>query len=362
MIDIGKHQTDKNFDIGKLYAPMGVVVVAMVVTVLVTQLCGFNSLQALLAMLIGAFSPARWSETLLRTTPLIFTGLAVAIPYQCGLFNIGAEGQLLMGGLVAALIGSTTSGIPKILHLPLALMGSIAAGGLFGVLPAILKQKLGAHEIITSMMLNYVALLFTSYLVNYPLKAEGVLPQTVVVNASSELTRITSSSQLSTSLLIAILLVVIMNVLLWNTPTGYEIRAVGHNPTACRMKGINVTQTVVVSMAIGGALAGIGGGGEVLGTYRRFIQAFSPGYGYDGIAVALLGRTHPIGVLLSALLLGALRSGGTYMEQSAGVPADFVSIIQGVIILVAAAQGVIALQRDQRRTFSKDDDIARGEW
>ena len=212
---------------------------------------------------------------------------------------------------------------------------------LWGFIPAILKAKLGAHEVITTMMLSYVAFYVTGYMVNYPYKAPGWVAQTVMIAPSAELPRILQPTQLSASIFIAFILAGLTHYTLQKTAFGYEVRATGLNPTAAENGGINIERGMILAMVISGAMAGLGGSGEVMGVHRRFIEGFSPGYGWDGLAVALVGGLHPVGVLLAAVLFGALRSGGMVMTRVTGVPLDIVFILQALVILFVASPMLI---------------------
>jgi len=293
-------------------------------------------------MLIGAFGDiTSIGLTFSKATPIIFTALAFLFAFKSGLFNIGAEGQLIIGGFAAALVGISFNDLPSFIHVPLALLVAALVGGLWGLIPAVLKVWLGAHEVITTMMLSYVALYFTSYLVNYPFKAPGWVPQTIPVSPSAELPRLLQASQVSAAIILALLLIVLTWYIFQKTSFGYEIRAIGLNSSVAENAGINVKRGMILALIISGAMAGLGGAGEILGVHRRFIDGFSPGYGWDGLAVALVGGLHPVGVLLAAVLFGALRSGGMTMSRTVGVPLDIIFLIQALVILYVAAPGLI---------------------
>jgi len=318
------------------------ILLAFVVGAVVLQLTGHSPLEAYKAMLMGAFGDMfGLGQTFTQATPIIFTALAFLFAFKCGLFNIGAEGQLLVGGFAAALVGISFHGLPAFIHIPLALLAGALAGGLWGFIPAILKAKLGAHEVITTMMLSYVAFYVTGYMVNYPYKAPGWVAQTVSIARSAELPRILQPTQLSASIFLAVVLAALTHYALQKTAFGYEVRATGLNPTAAENGGINIRRDMILAMIISGAMAGLGGSGEVMGVHRRFIEGFSPGYGWDGLAVALVGGLHPAGVLLAAVLFGALRSGGMVMTRVTGVPLDIVFILQALVILFVAAPMLI---------------------
>jgi ABC-type uncharacterized transport system permease subunit len=326
------------------------VIAALLVGAVIVYAAGSSPYEAYKALYEGAFgSTYDFAQTLTRTTPLIFTGLTVAFAFRCGLFNIGGEGQLYIGGMTAAIVGISFTGLPIYIHLPLALGVGALAGGVWSLVPSVLKAKVGAHEVITTIMMNYIGILLCSYLSNYPFKAEGWIAQTDVVEPSAQLPRLVPSTQLSAAIFVALACVGITWYILYKTTLGYEIRAVGLNPTAAEYGGISVKMSIIAAMFISGMLAGLGGAGEVLGLHKRFIFGFSPGYGFDGIAVAVLGRNHPVGVVLGALLFGALRNGGMVMKQMTNVPTDLVVAIQGIVILFVAAPEMFRIFRRIRK-------------
>lgn len=315
---------------------------AFLVGAIVLLATGHSPIDAYAAVLTGAFGDIYGiGQTFAQATPVIFTALAFLFAFKAGLFNIGAEGQLLIGGFTAAVVGISFSGLPIFIHLPLALLAGVAGGAAWGFIPAVLKAKLGAHEVITTMMLSYVALYLTSYMVNYPLKAPGWVPQTVLVAPSAELPRILPPTQLSASFIIAILLTGLTAYVLEKTTIGYEVRAIGLNPSAAENSGINIKKGIILALVISGAIAGLGGAGEVLGLHRRFIDGFSPGYGWDGLAVALIGGLNPWGSILAAIFFGALRSGGMVMNRATGVPYDLIVLLQALVVLFVAAPRLI---------------------
>ena len=315
---------------------------ALLVGALVLLLTGHSPIQAYGALIIGAFGDIRGiGQTLAQATPIVFTALAFLFAFKAGLFNIGAEGQFLIGALAAAVVGISFNGLPSIIHIPLALIVGAVSGGLWALIPALLKTELGAHEVITTMMLSYVALYGTGYLVNDVFKEPGWVAQTPLIASSAELPRILLPTQLSASLFIGLILVALTYYALKKTVLGYEVRAIGLNPLAAENGGINVKKGLIIALVVSGALAGLGGAGEILGVHRRFIDGFSPGYGWDGLAVALIGGLNPIGALLAALLFGVLRSGGMTMNRVTGVPLDIITILQALIILFVAAPVII---------------------
>jgi ABC-type uncharacterized transport system permease subunit len=332
--------------------------IAFLVGAIVLLATGHSPIAAYGAVLTGAFGDLyAVGQTLTQATPIIFTAIAFLFSFKAGLFNIGGEGQLLIGGFLAAFVGISFAGLPIYIHLPLALLAGAAGGALWGFIPAILKAKLDAHEVITTMMLSYVALYVTSYMVNYPFKAPGWVAETVPIAPSAELPRILQPTQLSGSIFLGLIVVALAAYVLQRTTLGYEIRAIGLNSAAARSNGINIQKGMILSLVISGAIAGLGGAGEILGVHHRYIDGFSPGYGWDGLAVALIGGLNPFGTVLAAILVGALRSGGLVMNRVTGVPLDIVYILQAFVVLFAAAPHTI------RYLSSKGVAIARVlEW
>ncbi|MDY7078777.1 MAG: ABC transporter permease [Chloroflexota bacterium] len=290
------------------------------------------------ALFKGAFSSKRYiAETLLSTTPLIFGGLAVALGFRCGLFNMGVEGQIVLGGMMAAYIGYAWE-LPKVVHLPLAILGGAIAGGLWGAIPGYLKARFKIHEVITTIMLNYIVFEVASYMiaVGGPMKADNELPVSPDVLPTAQLTRIWEGTRLSGGIFIALGMAVIVWFFLFKTRLGYKMRAVGFNANAAEYAGIKQGRMMVLAMFFSGALGGVAGAVEVLGVHYKFYAAFSPGYGWDAIAVALLGLLHPIGVVASAFLFGVLRSGSITMQAIAQISKDIVLVLTALIIFFTA--------------------------
>lgn len=306
---------------------------------------GKSPVLAYAALFRGAFgSLYGFTETVLGMTPLVFAGLAVALAFHGGLFNIGVEGQLVLGGLAAGWAGFAITGLPAFMHLPLALACGVLAGAAWGGVAGLLKARRGVHEVISTIMLNYVAFRVTSYLVSPagPLKAEGQLPATPFVLDSARLARFIPPTRFSGGIFIALAAALLVGWVLWRTRLGYRLRAVGQNPSAAEYGGIQPQRHILITMALSGGLAGLAGAVEVLGLHYRFYDAFSPGYGFDAIAIALLGQLHPLGVVAASLLFGALRAGSVQMQQSAGVTRDIIFAISGVIIFFVALRGALA--------------------
>ncbi len=319
------------------------VLLALLVGAVVILWAGRDPLLAYHALWTASFGSWRgFGEALVSITPLIFTGLSVAFCSRTGLFNIGAEGQFIIGQMGAAVAGYVITGMPAVIHVPLALAAGALAGALWAGVPGLLKAKLGAHEVINTIMMNYIALYFTHYLVIGPLKGHSYLPVTKQVLESARLWRFLPPTRANIGFFIALAMAGVVYFILWRTTLGYECRAVGLNQEAARYAGINVERNLVISMMIGGALAGMGGAVQVLGVQHRFYDLFGfTGYGFDGIAVAMLGNNHPLGVIAGASLFGILARGSQNMQSVAQVPQEVVGIVQAAVIIFIAADYII---------------------
>ncbi len=301
----------------------------------VVAAAGSNPVTAFGALFAGAFgSLDGLSEVAVKTCPLLLTGLSVAVAFQAGIWNIGAEGQLLLGALLVAALGPRLAPLPGLLATPLLLLSAALAGGLWAVLAGVLKIWRGVSEVISTIMLNFVATAMVGYLVQGPLmEAGGRYPQTDALPAAFRLLRLAPPSRIHTGVMLAVALALLLAVVVRRTVFGYEIRAVGFNPRAARLAGIAVEWRGLTAFALSGALAGLAGGIEVAGVTYRMYERFSPGYGFTGIAVALLGRLDPLGVLAAGAFFGALDAGSNSMQRSAGISAVLVSVIQATVIL-----------------------------
>jgi len=278
-------------------------------------------------------------ETGVAATPYILAGLAVALSFRGGLFNIGAEGQLYLGALGAVVVGYTVGGLPIWLHLPLALAVGALGGALWGAIPGVLKARLGTHEVINTIMMNYIALKLIDYLVKHGLRdPTASVDRTPAILATAVLPHLFGpSTRLHAGFLVALTAVVFVAWLLDKTTLGFEICTVGTNPAAAQYAGMPVARTLVCTMALSGMLAGLAGAVEILGLYHMLPAAFSTGYGFDAIAVALLARSRPIGVLPAALLWGGLRNGAGLMQVRTGVSIDLINVIQALVLVCLAA-------------------------
>lgn len=346
----------------ELAFPLAAVLAALIIGGLIVALIGdspfavyrllFTSAFGLFDAL-GNFTFDNWGYTLFLATPLIFTGLAVALAFKCGLLNIGAEGQLYVGAFAAAWVGITFPSLPGVALIPLAVLAAMAMGALWGAIPGVLKAQFGSHEVINTIMLNFIAVGLVSYLTQNFYKAAGdPIMETTPIAPQAQLARfstlaapfglnIPSRIPLNISFLIALGAAALVWFFLWRTKWGFQIRAVGSNPLAAEYGGVNVRRQIILAMALSGMLAGMVGINEVLGYRYRYYHDFSPGYGYTGIAVALLGRNHPFGVVLAAILFGALIRGGLFVDIFTDrVSKDLVQVLQAIIILFVSMEAL----------------------
>ncbi|QTL98889.1 ABC transporter permease [Iocasia frigidifontis] len=320
------------------------IVMALIIGAILIHISGHNVWQAYYYLFYGAFGNSyNLAQTLLKTTPLIFTGLAVAIGFQSGLFNIGGEGQLYWGAFVTAIVAIAFSALPGVILIPLSLVSGALAGGLWSIIPGYLKAKTGAHEVITTIMFNYIGILATSFLLKNYFKADGPVDQTRMIPESAGLKELIPYTRLTWAIILGVFIIFIVDYLLKNTSLGFDLQAVGYNPAAAEYAGISAEWILVITMGLSGAIAGLAGSTMVLGVLHRFITNFSPGYGFTGIAVAVLGRNKPWGVLAAALLFGALEAGGMSMQLFAKIPQDLMTIVQGLVILFVAAPAFIQI-------------------
>jgi simple sugar transport system permease protein len=318
---------------------LAAVALALFVGGVLVWLAGVSPLLAFAALIEGAFSS--WdsvSEVGVKSCPLLLTGLAVVAAFRAGVWNIGAEGQLLVGaaGLVFAAKYAAPR-LPEALALPLGLACAALAGSLWAAVPAALKVRRNVNEVIATIMLNFIAASLLSYLVQGPLmEAGGRYPQSDAVPASMLLPRL-APYRLHAGLLLAFVAAIALHVWFFFTRRGFEMRAAGSNPAAAMLAGIPVQRTVFLAFCLSGALAGLAGGVEVAGVTRRIYERFSPGWGFTAIAVGLLARLSPLGAIFSAFFFGALDAGSNSMQRVAGVSAVLVQVIQGCVILFLAA-------------------------
>jgi simple sugar transport system permease protein len=330
--------------------PFLAILTAVVLGGLIIALVGGNPFLAYAGLIQGSFGSARaLSETAVWASPYIFAGLAVALAFKGGLFNIGAEGQLAVGATFAALIGYALptwvgGDIPAIIHLPLAILVGMGMGAFWAAIVGFLKAYTGGHEVINTIMMNYIALNTISFLLNGPMKANdpgNVSARTPLIAESARIPPIFEGIRVHWGFVLALLVAALVWWLLNKTTLGFEIRTVGLNPDAAKYAGINVKRIIILTMALSGMLAGLAGTIEVTALNYRHELGFSIGYGFDAIAIALLGKSHPLGVVLASILFAAMRNGATRMQFLTQMPVDLISMLQALILLFVAADAII---------------------
>jgi len=320
---------------------------------------GGKPLAAYWAVLHGAFGDVfGFGATLTKMAPVLLAGLGVALAARAGLFNIGAEGQIYLGGLGAAWVGLYVPGLPSVLHVPLALAASALLGGLWALGPAYLRVARGVNEVITTLLMNYIAIHGVGYVVHGPMMEPGApYPYSPVLAETAHLPLILPEADAHAGILLGLAAAVVLHVLLHRSSAGYRIQAVGLNPDAAAYGGIPVARTMIGVMVAAGALAGLAGAGEVMGLKYRLFDRFSPGYGFDAIAAAFLAGSQPLLVIVTSLFFGALRSGGNLMQRVAGTPVAIVIVIQGLSIFFLTL-GLVLSQWGPARRFLRGGGLA----
>lgn len=345
----------------ELMFPLIAVISAFAVGGVIVWMVGDSPLLVYELFFTSAFgSIDGFGYTLFYATPLIFTGLAVAVAFKCGLLNIGAEGQLTVAAFATAWVGLVLSGWPAWMVTILAALAAIIVGGAWSGIPGVLKARFGAHEVITTIMMNFIAIAIVSYLTQYHYRKQGdpileTLPIAEIkdgVLTGPHIARLHAllaplgisfpqHVPLNLAFLLALVTCGIVYVFLWRTKWGYELRAVGVNPSAAEYGGISIPRNIVLAMVLSGMLAGMVGINEVLGYRYRYYDGFSAGYGFAGIAVALLGRNHPVGVLFAAILFGALDRSKLFIDIFTDkVSKDWTVILQAIVIIFVACEAM----------------------
>ncbi len=316
--------------------PLISILLAFLVGMIIMVCMGKNPADALYFLGFGAFgNAANFGTTLSKATPLIFTSLCACFAYRCGVFNLGGEGQFIMGSVAACYV-ALRSGITGVPAMILCLAAGMAAGGVWGLVPGVLKITRGQNEMIISIMLNYVATLFMGVVYTNWLRDASV-PQTEAVPNETKLPRVLTGMRFTYALVIAIVVGLLIYYFLFWTSGGFKLRAVGINMTASRFNGFPVKRYILTSFIVSGAIAGLGGAAELLGTQFRLINGFGAGYGFDGVAMALIGQLHPIATMVVAVFFAALRTGSMTMQAGTGVPTSVSDIIQALVIVFTVA-------------------------
>ena len=328
--------TAKKFDVGSWLIPIIAVFIALFIGGILIRLQGLDPIVAYKSLFKTAFGSTEGiGATLGKSTPLVLSGLAVAVGLRAGLFNIGAQGQLLSGSLAAAWAGVTFEGLPGYIHIPIALIIGAFFGSIVAGISGLLKAYRGVHEVITTIMLNSIVMAIADYLASGKLREPGqFLTRTSEIAESARLPII---GKLPSGFFIAVILGVFIWWVLGRTTSGFRIETVGRNRHAAWYSGISVKRTVVSAMVVSGAIAGLGGAIETLGITYRYAPAFNLGLGFDGITIALLGRVHPIGIIPGAILIGGMRAGAANMQFDAGVAPEIVDLLMALILLFVTA-------------------------
>jgi len=324
-----------------LRSRVGIVVTTFIVVGVVLAVFGANPIRIYFEMFEGAFGSVNSiAETLVYATPILLTSLAAIVCFRCGMWNVGAEGQLYLGAIAAVGLGFNSMGLPGPLVLPVMALGAFAAGAAWGAVPGFLRVRFGANEVIVTIMMNFLAMILATYLITGPW-ASGATPITRPIVPAGYLPILIPGTRLHVNLFGAIAAATILAVVLNRTVLGYEIRAVGHNPRAARVVGIPVARVIVLSFLISGGVAGFAGFNEVAGIQHALPDQISPGFGFTGIEVALLANLDPAWAMVSALFIAALNVGAAAMQRVVGVPVALVWVIEGFILLALLASGAL---------------------
>ncbi|MHA2389929.1 MAG: ABC transporter permease subunit, partial [Candidatus Hodarchaeales archaeon] len=377
----------------KIAIPLISILLAVIAGTIILLFLAEDPISSFYYMTIGTMTPVKLADTLYNATPLLFTGLSVAVAFRGGMFNIGTEGQMIFGGFCAALVGFGLPMyfnivLPTLILIPLLLLVGMIGGAIWAIIPAILKANTGVHEVITTIMMNYVALTLMVFFIgdlSSPFIDRdyhgNVSPQSPKISETGYLDKISTTfigtfleflfapfrtSKLHWGFIFGIIACFVIFILLWKTRLGYETRAVGFNQSAAKYGGINVSRNLIKVMLISGALGGIAGAIEVMAVWQRYVNGFSSGYGFDGIAVALIGGNHPIGVIFGSILLGWLKSGGQVLQIS-GTSKDLANTLKGLIVFFVAvpliAKSVLDHFSDSKeyKTYQEKTSEFRGE-
>lgn len=326
------------------------VVMSFAVGALIMLILGYDPILAYSALFKGAAGDmVSVTMSIRKAIPLIFSGLAVAIGFKCSAFNFGVEGQFAFGALCAGLVGVYVK-LPPFIHILACFAAGILGGMLFAFFVAALKQKFNVDIVISAIMFNYVAKSLCQFLIMGPFHGSSASPATETIMKSAQLPAILPKPyQMDAGVIIMLLSVLAVGILINKTTTGFEMTAVGHNPLASKMQGINAEKMMFLALLIGGALAGIGGSIEICGNMKRVVNNFSAGYGFAGIPVALMAKCNPYAVIITGLFFGFIRSGSFLMQSKAGVSSDMVSVIQGLTVMFICLENLLRYWKDQRR-------------
>lgn len=347
---------------GKIFdaiIPLFATLFALLIGVIMLRLLGKNPLQAYIALFDGGFGTSRAViQTIIKATPLLLVGLGVCIAFRGGVINIGGEGQFIVGALASAAFALYIPVQSRYLMIPLSLLCGVIGGAVWGGIPGLLKARLGVNEILTTVMMNSIAVYLSNFLLRGPMidpreiENGTRVAQTALLPEQAFLTRIAMPTQLNTGTFLAIALAAVIYILLWKTTVGYRIRAVGKSTDASRYAGINVPFFQSLSLTLGGAMAGLAGAVEVLGVQHRVMENISANYGFNGIVTALFGSLHPLGTIPAAFLFGGLMVGGNKLQRTVQVHSAFIDTLLGLIVLFVVAAQIISVNRSKRRALN----------
>jgi general nucleoside transport system permease protein len=339
--------------------PVLSVFVALIIGAVVLLVLKKDPVEAYTAMFQGAFGNVNGiTQTLVKATPLLLVGLGICIAYRGGVINIGGEGQLLVGAISATTLGIFLDGLSGWVLIPLCLISGALAGAIWGGIPGVLKAKLGVNEILTTVMMNAIALQLSNFLLSGPLMdpaevaAKTFLPESARIAKEAWLARLIPQTQLHTGAIIALVMAVLVYIFLWRTTIGYRIRAVGLSPDASRYAGIKVPFYQALSLALGGAFAGLAGSIEIMGLHHKLLEGISSGYGFSGIVAALFGKLHPLGAIPASILFGGLLVGGDKMQRAVQVPSYLIIALLGLVVLFVVSSDIWVRRRARRRESS----------
>ncbi|SDK10851.1 ABC transporter permease [Natronincola ferrireducens] len=329
--------------LNKYLSFLGIALIIFMIAILLIAFNGSNVFKALSGFFIGIFgSKYSIAEVFVKAIPLTLTGLGVAVGFRSGFINLGAEGQLYMGAIFATYFALLFPNLPKIVMIPLLIIVGFIGGGIWALIPGILKAKFKISEIIVSIMFNYIAINIVGIMVRTILKdPDYPYPMSPRIPEGAMLSTLIQSTRLHSGIIIALIATILIYILIWKTPTGYEMRACGINPRASMCSGISIYRNIVLSALISGGLAGLAGMSEIAGLQHKLIEGLSPNYGYTAIIVALIGRNHPLGVAVAAIGISALQVGSLAMQRSAGIPNSISSIIMGAVVILILARKTI---------------------
>ena len=377
-VDINRDASKKQFSIKRPFAsirpeykrllsrtfeallPLIAVPLALLVGAGMLLALGVNPLEAYGAMIQGAFgNVSGFTQTLVKATPLLLVGLGVTIAFRGGVINIGGEGQILVGGLAATALAVGFPTVSGWILLPACMLGATLAGAVWGGIPGVLKARMGVNEILSTVMMNAIALQLANYLLRGPMiDPEEIergtrIAQSALLPAQVWLPRLIPRTLLHSGAILAVILAILVYIFLWRTTTGYRIRAVGLNALASRYAGIQVPVFQALALVLGGAFAGLAGGIEVLGIQHRMVEGMSGGYGFSGIVAALFGKLHPLGLIPASVLFGGLLVGGDRMQRAMQVPSAMIMALMGLVVLFVVSSEIWARRRARRREMNE---------